>query len=249
MLELAAGPARHSLTALADSDCPVEECRAVDASPEMAAYAAGLATEKLGGDDASAFGYAVADVRRTTAADVGGDGTEPFDAAWMLLGSLQHLSTNADALDMLRSVGSLVRSGGTLVLELPHPRELFSLVECTRNGWTVPLESNDEDDHDEGGELEVVWGDDDDVFCPVTQIRHATVELRLTYRDGSATRTRRRRVREVVPMRHYTAQEVDALAVGSGCWSVAAMYGALDADVKVTDDEAAYRLVCVLRRS
>lgn len=238
VLELAAGPARHSLTALTDPSAPVTACHAVDLSSDMATYARSLAADTT---TATAFAYSIMDMRnldrRVLVPD---DDSSEFDAAWMLLGSMQHLLTNDDARDALRSIGSVVRPGGTLVLELPHPRELFQLMECTRNGWEVPLAGPN---NEEEGELRVVWGDEEDAFCPVTQQRQFTVELRLV-RDDHVVQ----QVREVVPMRHYTAQEIDALAQGSGCWTVQKMYGALDEDTDVTDDDLAFRLVCVLQR-
>jgi hypothetical protein len=48
-------------------------------------------------------------------------------------------------------------------------------------------------------------------------------------------------------MRLYTAQEIDALARCAG-FEVVAMYGALDAEVNVNDEDLAFRLVSVLRK-
>mmetsp|Transcript_14648 Transcript_14648/g.17657 ORF Transcript_14648/g.17657 Transcript_14648/m.17657 type:complete len:80 (+) Transcript_14648:104-343(+) len=55
-------------------------------------------------------------------------------------------------------------------------------------------------------------------------------------------------VKQVVPMRLFTSQEIDALARCSG-FEVAAMYGALCEEVEVNDDNEAFRLVCVLRKA
>ena len=54
-------------------------------------------------------------------------------------------------------------------------------------------------------------------------------------------------LRQVVPMRLFTVQEIDALARCAG-WRVAAYYGALEEGVRIDDEEAAFRLVCALQK-
>ena len=56
------------------------------------------------------------------------------------------------------------------------------------------------------------------------------------------------RVREVVPTRLLTLQEIDALARCAGV-EMAAKYGALDEEVSIDDEEEAFRMVCVQRKS
>ena len=92
---------------------------------------------------------------------------DPFDSAWILLGSLQHLTANAQVIQCFESVNTALAPGGTLILELPHPRETFKMVECTRNGWEVPLE---DENGEEIGELQIIWGDDDNEFDKITQV-------------------------------------------------------------------------------
>jgi hypothetical protein len=55
------------------------------------------------------------------------------------------------------------------------------------------------------------------------------------------------KVREVVPMRLFTSQEIDALARCAGL-EVVAMYGALSDEVPVDSEDEAFRLVCVMRK-
>ena len=163
---------------------------------------------------------------------------QKFDSAWILLGSLQHLQTNDDVLSCFESAHEALKLGGTLIIELPHPRETFSMVECTKNGWEVPLE---DETGKECGELRIVWGDETDTFDPITQVRQFTVSFDLTGTDEEDKQS----VRQVVPMRLFTAQEIDALARCSG-FEVVARYGALDKDVEVNDEDEAFRLVCAL---
>jgi SAM-dependent methyltransferase len=238
VLELAAGPARHSLTALTLEDTSVKSVTAVDLSPEMVQYATRLADELLGSDNyqRDAFTYILGDMR-TWKTD------KKFDTAWILLGSLQHMQTNVDVISCLQSARNCLIPGGTLILELPHPRETFSMVECTKNGWEVPLE---DEDGNECGELKIVWGDETDVFDPIQQVRQFTVSFELLGTNKLSEDLQS--VKQVVPMRLFTAQEIDALARCSG-FEVAAMYGALSKEVDVNDDDEAFRLVCVLRKT
>ena len=106
---------------------------------------------------------------------------QSFDTAWILLGSLQHLTTNDDVISCFRSTASLLREGGTMIVELPHPKETFSMGECTRNGWEVPLE---DEEGEEYGELKIVWGDEGDVFDPIRRVRDFTVVMDLVEHKG-----------------------------------------------------------------
>ena len=233
ILEFAAGPARHSLTALQGSS--VQSVTAVDVSTEMVQYATELADEQLSNEKRDSFTYLCHDMRQF-------ESKQDFDSIWILLGSLQHMRTNDDVISCFQSAYKSLVPGGTLVLELPHPRETFAMVECTRNGWEVPLE---DEQGVESGELQIVWGDDNDEFDPIAQVRQFTVSFELV---GSHEMSKQmQNVKQVVPMRLFTAQEIDALARCSG-FDVVAMYGALSEEVAVNDDDEAFRLVCILRK-
>jgi len=259
VLELAAGPARHCIEALAASY--IESATAIDNSADMVEYARKIASEELKSDD-----YTFEEISGTEHGDVSKDsgyesrvnslryiqadmanftidgGAELFDSAWILLGSLQHLTTNDEVISCFRCIHRALQPNGTFILELPHPRETFSLVECTRNGWNVPLE---DDNGATSGELNIVWGDDDDDFDPIEQVRQFTVSMELKGDDPSKAPLQS--VKEVVPMRHFTSQEIDLLARLSG-FEVMSMHGALQFDVDINDDDQAFRLVCVLQK-
>ena len=210
--ELAAGPARHAVEAASRG----MEATAVDVSEAMAAHGAKIATE-----NDVALDYRVGDVREPL----------PFSnvcSAWLLLGSVGHLLTNDDALRCFKNARKALADGGTLILELPHPRETFRLDGVSEDGWEVPFE---------GGDLRVRWGAEDDVVAPLTQVRQASVAFETD--QG-------RLIEERVPTREYTLQELRLLADAAGFVDVAT-YGALDPEfVAADDDELAYRLVVVL---
>ena len=212
ILELAAGPAQHAVEAASRG----MEVTAVDLSDAMAAHGAKIATE-----NDVALDYRVGDVREPL----------PFSnvcSAWLLLGSVGHLLTNDDALRCFQNARKALADGGTLILELPHPRETFRVDGVSEDGWEVPFE---------GGDLRVRWGAEEDAFDPLTQVRQASVVFE-TDQGQSIT--------DVVPTREYTLQELRLLSKAAGFVDVAT-YGALDPEfVAADDDELAYRLVVVL---
>lgn len=185
------------------------------------------------------------------------------------------LAYAADLRSRESSINAAMKCGGTLIIELPHPRETFKMGECTTNGWTVPLVEGAMDDEEyygdgndgnggerEYGELNIIWGEEGDDFDPVSQIRKFTIGLELNVKDvddipkdGDETSILfskmksdgRTSVREIVPLRLYTMQEIDALARVAG-FELVARYGALDGDVSIDDEDEAFRMVCVLRK-
>jgi hypothetical protein len=114
------------------------------------------------------------------------------------------------------------------------------MVECTRNGWEVPLE---DENGEETGELQIIWGDDNDDFDPISQVRQFTVAMELKGVENSDLQS----VREVVPLRLFTSQEIDAFARIVG-FEVRSLHGALADGVNVNDGDEAFRLVCVLQK-
>lgn len=253
ILELAAGPARHSLAALSEHPpSSVDSVVALDLSQEMVNYGLENADHELGsvGGRRDSFEYACGDMR-----DFTGLSFSKFDTAWILLGSMSHLLTNDDVIKCFSSLRAALKPDATVVVELPHPRETFSMGECTRNGWTVPLV---EDEDEEYGELNIVWGDQDDYFDPIAQVRDFTVAMTLTVNNPEdipkddplflrMNENGKTEVKEIVPMRLFTLQEIDALARCAGLQMVA-NYGALNEEVAMTDEEDAFRMVCILRR-
>mmetsp|Transcript_38695 Transcript_38695/g.93724 ORF Transcript_38695/g.93724 Transcript_38695/m.93724 type:complete len:266 (+) Transcript_38695:193-990(+) len=255
------------LSSSSDGEEEGGQVTAVDISPSMKEYGLELASTELDVDTQQRFDYRLGDITDFDLCgfkDEQNDGdpstTLLYDTAWLLLGSLQHLTTNDDVIKCFQCVNRHLRPGGTFILELPHPRELFSLVECTRNGWEIPLE---DEDGETSGELKIVWGDDHDEFDPVTQVRQFTVAMELTGPpeddeddDDDEQKAKKepkdkivvlQSVKEIVPMRHFTTQEIDCLAKLSG-FELKAKFGALDNNVDIDSDDEAFRLVCILQK-
>ena len=244
ILDVGAGPARHGIAALQQppgtGSGEVLQVTCIDGSPEMAGYAYQLAIDELSPEQRSKFHYVVDDFR-TFDLPLTQEGDQ-FDSCWILLGSLQHLTQNTEVVQCLSCIHKCLVKNGTVIIELPHPRETFAMIDCTKNDWTIPLEDENEV---ESGELSIIWGDNDDEFDPITQVRQLTVEFRLS--SDTQQSEHLQNVRGVVPTRLFTAQEMDALAQLAN-FRVAAMFGSLENGVSVNDEDAAFRLVCVLQK-
>jgi hypothetical protein len=206
VLELAAGPARHALGALHQSGL-VHSATAVDINPLMRQYSLDLfreqqqefeANDKDNKESPPMFEYIVDDMRYCSVLQKKLSVADKFDTVWILLGSLQHLLSHEDAISCFEAAYNITKSSSTLILELPHPKELFSLGDCTKNEWIVPLvegsELSDggfEDDEDQDslvpfGNLHVVWGDDHDSFDPLTQVRQMSISMTLSAASPAA---------------------------------------------------------------
>jgi len=230
VLEVASGPGRHCIEALKSNI--IKKAVALDLSPEMVEYGKGVAKEELG-DKMSNFHF-VCDDMRTFSLE------QPCDTAWILAGSLQHMTTNEDVIATLSAIHRALSPQGTLIVELPHPNEVFKMIDSTTNSWQVPLE---DEDGKEYGELQVVWGDEDDEIDTIKQVRQNTVVLNL---KGVAD-AEKQSVKGVVPLKLFTTQEMDLFARCTG-FEVAAMYGALSDEVDINNEDTAFRLVCIMRK-
>lgn len=219
VLELAAGPASHAI------ECARRGLRAacLDRSAEMASYATAKAVRA-----GVALDYRVGDM-----ADFQPFGP-PADAALLLLGSAAYLTDLDQALGCFASAARALAPGGVLMLELPHPRELFGGEAVTDDRWTV---------RDGGTRVDVRWGAADDSFDPVRQIARVTATLTVT--EGS----RKRVLTAAAAQRRFTVPELEAIARLSGVFSPAAWYGALDRRVPIDDPEEAFRLVALFQKT
>jgi SAM-dependent methyltransferase len=259
VIEIASGPGRHCMEAIKLN--LVDRAIALDLSQEMVDYGMGVAKEELS-NKLSKFIF-LCDDMRTFSID------EPCDTAWILAGSLQHMTSNDDVIACLSATHRALNPQGTLILELPHPTELFNMIDSTTNSWDVPLQ---DDGGNQYGELHVVWGDENDDIDPIRQIRQNTVVLKLKGVEDSE----KQGVRGVVPLKLFTAQEIELFARCTG-YEVAGMYGALSGkraqegvrlvllrrfllltsliflqlqdEVDINNEDTAYRLVCILRKT
>lgn len=194
---------------------------AVDLSPEMAAYGLDKAT-KAG----VPLQYDCADM-------VHYKSVQKFDVAAIVMDSVSYLLTNESVIAHLQSVAGVLNPGGIYVLEMAHPRSVFNIAASTVNDWKVERD---------GATVKIQWGAPTDVFDPITQTTLTSV--RLEYQDGE----RRGVIEEKAPQRCFTATEWAALVRAAGCFEIVAWYGAMSTAQAFTNDEAAWRMIPVLRK-
>ena len=162
VLELAAGPAEHSLELARRGVSAV----ALDLSPAMCARARDKAQrEGLG------LEVVQADMRDF---DLG----RQFGLLITMLNSLCHLMDLDDLVAHLRAAGAHTAPGGLYVMELAHPADFLTMVPRTSSEWDSDLGAR---------QVHVRWGGADDAIDPVTQVTREHVLV--TVRDAAGSRT------------------------------------------------------------
>jgi len=171
---------------------------------------------------------------------------EGYDMVMCLLGTFCHMLTNKDAGRALGAAARALRSGGLLLLELPHPGDLFDGTLLVGDGgreiWEVPMGgAGRPEDSAAGTKLMVEWGAEFDNFDPVTQVLDRTVSISVLKGEEVV-----QGLEEVVPARQFTVQELELLADNVGL-EVVTIYGDMAQGVGLSHEEA-YRMVMVLRK-
>jgi SAM-dependent methyltransferase len=162
VLELAAGPAEHSLELARRGVGAV----ALDLSPAMCARARDKAQrEGLG------LEVVHADMRDF---DLG----RQFGLLITMLNSLCHLMNLDDLVAHLRTAAAHTAPGGLYVVELAHPADFLTMVPRTSSEWDTDLGAR---------QVHVRWGGADDAIDPVTQVTREHVLV--TVRDAAGSRT------------------------------------------------------------
>lgn len=93
-----------------------------------------------------------------------------FDLVGIFMDSASYLLTNESVISHLKSVAAALNSNAIYILEIAHPRDIFSVGSSTENSWEIEKD---------GLWTSVKWGDDDDFFDPITQITETTVALKI----------------------------------------------------------------------
>jgi len=193
-LELAAGPARHA------REFAKRGWRAValDLSQDMLEYAQeGAASEGI------AIEAVCADMTDFTL-------NQPVALMANLMESLSHLTTNEQVIAHLRAVSKNLIPGGIFVIEMAHPETIWR--DSLPNFWTST--------HDDGTEIDILFGSKDDPYDWITQ--QWTVTTRLDIREPGQTP---RVVESHNNHRWYLAQELRALIDLSGAFSETYWFG------------------------
>jgi SAM-dependent methyltransferase len=215
-LDLAAGPASNAIE-MAKRGL---KSFAVDYSPEMVAY--GIEKAKSA---AVSIQYLQGDMRNFAL-------PEPVDLAAIFMDSTSYLITNDDVINHLRSVAKSLNDDGLYLLEMSHPRDVFSVGKSASTEWTE--KQNDI-------EVSVKWGDESDLFDPIKQntIVTASLNFKMPQEQGQIV--------DQSEQRCFTFNEIDALVKASGCFEMIDVLGSLKPGVSFSNENGCWRMIPVLR--
>ncbi len=216
-LEIAAGPARNAIE-IAGRGLP---SFAIDYSDSMVRY--GLDKAAKAGVD---LDYKQGDMRNFSL-------RTPVDLATIFMDSTSYLITNQDMLDHLNSVADSLNSEGIYILEMSHPRDIFQVGKSSSTRWTEK-EGDDE--------VKVQWGDESDVFDPITQVTKVTAKLQFHSPHGSGE------VVDQSEQRCFTFNELDALVRASGRFDLIDIVGSLKPGVSFSNAKECWRMIPVLKK-
>ncbi len=216
-LDIAAGPATNAIEMAKRGIMAF----ALDYSPEMVNY-----------------GIESADKSGVTLKFIQGDMRnfklpQKVDLAAIFMDSTSYLITNDDVLSHLKSVAESLNPNGLYILEMSHPRDVFSVGESSSTEWDC--EENDI-------QVSVKWGDETDSFDPITQTTNVTARLHFKSPNESG---------EIVDrslQRCFTFNEFDALVKASGCFEMIDVLGSLKPGVKFSNEKSSWRMIPVLRK-
>lgn len=213
VLEICAGPADHAI------ECARRGIRAtaLDLSESMLKRAAENATSA-----GVALDIVHADMR---------DFQLPYqvDLAICMISSISHVLSLDEMLSHLASVKSALTPGGVYVIEGSHPTEYLG-GKATQTEW---------DTERDGIKVHLIWGTEDNIIDPVTQITKIDVTIAMTGADGTTTT-----VTSAEDDRFWTATEMVAAARLAGL-TVLGQYG--DFVGNSLSHEDAWRMITVLR--
>lgn len=158
---------------------------------------------------------------------------EKVDLVAIFMDSLAYLHTNQDVIDHLRAVARNLTDNGIYILEMSHPRDVFSVGKSTENEWTV---------EQDGITVTMKWGDSRDQFDPIRQITNVTA--RLSYKSAIESGE----VVDQSSQRCFTFNEISALVEASGCFELVKVVGSLKPNVEFSNSPECWRMVPVLKR-
>lgn len=194
---------------------------ALDYSTDMVAY--GIEKAK---DAGVSIAYLQGDMRNFEL-------PEPVDLAAIFMESTAYLITNDDVIDHMKSVARSLKKDGLYILEMSHPRDVFSVGKSSSTEWNV--KQNDT-------EVSVKWGADGDVYDPIKQTTMVTATLKFKNPKEQG---------EIVDQsvqRCFTFNEFDALVKAAGCFEMIDVIGSFKPGIPFSNDRNSWRMIPVLKR-
>ena len=154
------------------------------------------------------------------------------DLAAIFMDSTSYLITNDDVISHLRCVAKVLNPGGLYILEMSHPRDVFFVGKSSSTEW---------DCEEDGVKISIKWGDEADVFDPITQTTNVTAKLQYK------TPTESGQIVDKSLQRCFTFNELDALIKASGCFELIDVLGSLKPGIKFSNDKKSWRMIPVLK--
>lgn len=156
---------------------------------------------------------------------------QPVALAACLWDTLLVVLDNDTMVRHLQAVANNLLPGGIYIIETSHPRTL--LAKSTSSVYRARLGDID---------IELRWGQLDDVYDPITQVHTTTTQLTARRGDQILVEQRQR-----VPQRWYQVQELRALIELSGAFSAVHYYGRSRLPLlPLSDDEECDGMLAVL---
>jgi len=224
-LELAAGPAQHAveLARRGVAVVAIDNEKAMVELGKKKANDAGVPLQYIYGDMASFGDLPTADGK--------------VQLVYVMFGSMTHMLTNDAVIGCLTSARGVLAAGGCILLELPHPSDVFNAEHMLGDAWEA-------EDKERNTMVLVEWGREGDPFDHISQVLERTVSIVVVDKNkpGEILQTKE----TTLLQRLFTAMEMDALVRASGL-KIVKTYGALDTSVPLDDEENAFRMVVVLK--
>ncbi len=158
------------------------------------------------------------------------------DCAISMLGTVSHLLSNEDMYAHLSCVARSLRPGGVYLLEMVHPRDVFSKGSSTERRWKVTKGDTT---------VTVEWGQDGDEFDAVSEIEEVSTCVTATRSGKGEVEI----IEDVVKQRRYSFQCLRALVQQVDELRIIGCYGAFDLGVPLSDSAEAWRMIPVLQKS
>lgn len=216
-LDLGAGPALHAIEM---AKCGVAST-AIDLSKDMVEY--GLQKANKSGVKIKYYVHDMSSFELN----------QKFDMVGIFMDSTSYLLTNESFTKHLRSVSGVLNTKGIYILEMSHPRDVFSAGTSTTNSWEVERD---------GVWVSVEWGNNEDFFDPISQITETSVRLKIR-KNGKEDE-----INDTAPQRCFTVNEFKALVQAEGSFEILDFYGDLKANIAFSNEKKSWRMIPVLRK-
>lgn len=154
------------------------------------------------------------------------------DLAVCMMNTFTYLLTNRDILEHFNAVADCLNQDGLYLIELSHPRDLFSPVKSAKNTWEMEKENF---------KLKIDWCSDA-TFDPLTEVDQGTVKINCV-KDGKT-----RQIESNEQSRRISLGLIRSLIENSERFKIVSMYGDLDINQTFDNSDKSWRMILLLRK-